>query len=182
MQSSMKSFEFKNGIEASLLNTFQHFVSCNCWSTNSFAFRICGSKCPVADVVQTDWQKRFALIVNSSVYNTRNIGAGSYPQQFRPSPYAFVCFHDQTKRRYGSTLGFKSFDCAAIFCSAVDKTCQLLNYTVSSDTTRRLIEYAKIDVGKPFVQAICIGFLSSYGVRADPTCISHCRWFALAPT
>jgi len=33
--------------------------------------------------------------------------------------------HRGIKRRYGSTLGFKSFDCAAIFCSAVDETRQL---------------------------------------------------------
>jgi hypothetical protein len=30
--------------------------------------------------------------------------------------------HRGIKQRYGPTLGFKSFDCAAIFCSAVDET------------------------------------------------------------
>jgi len=33
--------------------------------------------------------------------------------------------HRGIKRRYGSTLGFKSFDCAEIFCSVVDETRQL---------------------------------------------------------
>jgi len=33
--------------------------------------------------------------------------------------------HRGIKRRYGSTLGFKSFDRAAVFCSAVDETRQL---------------------------------------------------------
>ena len=33
--------------------------------------------------------------------------------------------HRGIKQRYGPTLGFKSFDCAAIFCSAVDETRQL---------------------------------------------------------
>ena len=33
--------------------------------------------------------------------------------------------HRGIKRRYGPTLGFKSFDCAAIFCGAVDEIRQL---------------------------------------------------------
>lgn len=33
--------------------------------------------------------------------------------------------HREIKRRYCPTLGFKSFDCAAVFCSAIDETSQL---------------------------------------------------------
>ena len=49
--------------------------------------------------------------------------------------------HRGIKRRYGPTLGFHSFDCAAIFCPAVDETCQLFRARTTMKENISLAQY-----------------------------------------
>jgi transposase-like protein len=48
--------------------------------------------------------------------------------------------HRGIKRRYGPTLGFKSFDCAATFCTAVDEARQLLRPRTTMKETLSLAQ------------------------------------------